>query len=244
MFSIRTVLSSLFLIIAVFAVAITDRDPLPNFSQYDQVQEKKSAFFDYVLPLVNQENQTVIEDRKYLEILAEEVDDLSFFQRRTLMELAEDYYVDREERSDLQVIEQLRLRVDPVPPSLALAQAAIESAWGTSRFAVQGNNLFGQWCYKKGCGLVPLRRNSGSQHEVAKFATVSESVESYIRNINTHRAYQDLRVSRALLRTEQSSASGHQLAENLLEYSELREKYVHEVQAVIRINNLARYDKL
>jgi len=244
MFSIRTVLSSLFLIIAVFAVAITDRDPLPNFSQYDQVQEKKSAFFDYVLPLVNQENQTVIEDRKYLEILAEEVDDLSFFQRRTLMELAEDYYVDREERSDLQVIEQLRLRVDPVPPSLALAQAAIESAWGTSRFAVQGNNLFGQWCYKKGCGLVPLQRNSGSQHEVAKFATVSESVESYIRNINTHRAYQDLRVSRALLRTEQSSASGHQLAENLLEYSELREKYVHEVQAVIRINNLARYDKL
>ena len=242
MFSIRTVLSSLFLIIAVFAVAITDRDPLPNFSQYDQVQEKKSAFFDYVLPLVNQENQTVIEDRKYLEILAEEVDDLSFFQRRTLMELAEDYYVDREERSDLQVIEQLRLRVDPVPPSLALAQAAIESAWGTSRFAVQGNNLFGQWCYKKGCGLVPLQRNSGSQHEVAKFATVSESVESYIRNINTHRAYQDLRVSRARLRTEQSSASGHQLAENLLEYSELREKYVHEVQAVIRINKLARYD--
>ncbi|MDG1819101.1 MAG: glucosaminidase domain-containing protein [Porticoccaceae bacterium] len=225
-------------------MAVIDRDPLPNFSQYDQVQEKKSAFFDYVLPLVNQENKTVIEDRKYLEMLAEEVDDLSFFQRRTLMELAEDYYVDREERSDLQVIEQLRLRVDPVPPSLALAQAAIESAWGTSRFAVQGNNLFGQWCYKKGCGLVPLRRNSGTQHEVAKFATVSESVGSYIRNINTHRAYQDLRVSRARLRTEQSSASGHQLAENLLEYSELREKYVHEVQAVIRINNLARYDKL
>jgi Bax protein len=225
-------------------VAVIDRDPLPNFSQYDQVQEKKSAFFDYVLPLVNQENKTVIEDRKYLEMLAEEVDDLSFFQRRTLMELAEDYYVDREERSDLQVIEQLRLRVDPVPPSLVLAQAAIESAWGTSRFAVQGNNLFGQWCYKKGCGLVPLRRNSGTQHEVAKFATVSESVGSYIRNINTHRAYQDLRVSRARLRTEQSSASGHQLAENLLEYSELREKYVHEVQAVIRINNLARYDKL
>ena len=244
MFSIRTVLSSLFFIIAIFAVAVIDRDPLPNFSQYDQVQEKKSAFFDYVLPLVNQENKTVIEDRKYLEMLAEEVDDLSFFQRRTLMELAEDYYVDREERSDLQVIEQLRLRVDPVPPSLALAQAAIESAWGTSRFAVQGNNLFGQWCYKKGCGLVPLRRNSGTQHEVAKFATVSESVGSYIRNINTHRAYQDLRVSRARLRTEQSSASGHQLAENLLEYSELREKYVHEVQAVIRINNLARYDKL
>jgi Bax protein len=134
--------------------------------------------------------------------------------------------------------------VDPVPPSLALAQAAIESAWGTSRFAVQGNNLFGQWCYKKGCGLVPLQRNSDSHHEVAKFATVSESVESYIRNINTHRAYIDFRATRAQLRGAESPASGYQLAENLLEYSELREKYVHEVQAVIRINNLARYDKL
>jgi len=242
MFSKRSVVSFLIFTAAIFAVILIDRNPLPDFSHYTQVKEKKSAFFDYILPLVKHSNQLVIEDRKQLESLAAEVGELSFFQRRTLIELAEDYYVDRENRSDLQVIEQLRLRVDPVPPSLALAQAAIESAWGTSRFAVQGNNLFGQWCYKKGCGLVPLRRNSGTQHEVAKFDTVSESVGSYIRNINTHRAYQDLRVSRAQLRTERGSASGHQLAENLLEYSELREKYVHEVQAVIRINKLARYD--
>tara|TARA_B110000967_G_scaffold108795_1_gene111490 strand:- start:637 stop:1371 length:735 start_codon:yes stop_codon:yes gene_type:complete len=242
MFSKRSVVSFLIFTAAIFAVILVDRNPLPDFSHYTQVKEKKSAFFDYILPLVKHSNQLVIEDRKQLELLAAEVGELSFFQRRTLIELAEDYYVDRENRSDLQVIEQLRLRVDPVPPSLALAQAAIESAWGTSRFAVQGNNLFGQWCYKKGCGLVPLRRNSGTQHEVAKFDTVSESVGSYIRNINTHRAYQDLRVSRAQLRTELGSASGHQLAENLLEYSELREKYVHEVQAVIRINKLARYD--
>jgi len=242
MFSKRSVVSFLIFTAAIFAVTLIDRNPLPDFSHYTQVKEKKSAFFDYILPLVKHSNQLVIEDRKQLELLAAEVGELSFFQRRTLIELAEDYYVDRENRSDFQVIEQLRLRVDPVPLSLALAQAAIESAWGTSRFAVQGNNLFGQWCYKKGCGLVPLRRNSGTQHEVAKFDTVSESVGSYIRNINTHRAYQDLRVSRAQLRTDRGSVSGHQLAENLLEYSELREKYVHEVQAVIRINKLARYD--
>ncbi len=240
----RTFLSFAFVAMAVFAMAVFDRDPLPNFSQYNQVQEKKRAFFDYVLPLVNQENQIVLEDRIYLETLAQEAGGLSFFQRRTLIELADDYYVDRENRSDSQIVAQLLLRVDPVPPSLALAQAAIESAWGTSRFAVQGNNLFGQWCYKKGCGLVPLRRSSGSHHEVAKFATVAESVESYIRNINTHRAYTDLRAARASLRSEDKSASGYQLAENLLEYSELREKYVHEVQAVIRINDLARYDQL
>ena len=139
-------------------------------------------------------------------------------------------------------MQQLLLRVDKVPASLALSQAAIESAWGTSRFAVKGNNLFGQWCYKKGCGLVPLRRNAGSNHEVAKFASVANSVNAYMRNINTHRAYADLRANRAQLRQAEQDVTGHLLAENLMFYSELREVYVHEVQAVIRINKLAQYD--
>jgi Bax protein len=243
MFSMRRVFSFLIFTAAIFAVTLLDRNPLPDFAHYTQVQQKKSAFFDYMLPLVIQSNQVVIEDRNELEMLASKNDDFSFFERRALNRLADNYFVHREKRNDLEVIEQLLLRVDPVPPSLALAQAAIESAWGTSRFAVQGNNLFGQWCYKKGCGLVPLRRNSGSHHEVAKFDRVSESVKSYIRNINTHRAYADLRVSRARLRSAENSASGHQLAENLIEYSELREKYVDEVQAVIRINKLTQYDK-
>ena len=226
----------------VFSASFIDRNPLPDFSNYTQTKQKKSAFFDYILPLVKKSNQLVMADRKDLEILASNASELTFFERRKLNQIAENYFVDTQDRSDAEIVEQLLLRVDPVPPSLALAQAAIESAWGTSRFAVQGNNLFGQWCYKKGCGLVPLQRKSGSQHEVAKFSTVSDSVESYIRNINTHRAYKDLRANRARLRNAKNSASGYQLAENLLEYSELREKYVHEVQAVIRINKLAQYD--
>jgi Bax protein len=242
MFSKRTILSFILLTLVVFSATFVDRNPLPDFSNYTQVKQKKSAFFDYILPLVKKTNQLILADRKDLEALANNESELSFFQRRKLNQIAENYFVDTQDRDDKEVVEQLLLRVDPVPPSLALAQAAIESAWGTSRFAVQGNNLFGQWCYKKGCGLVPLQRNSGSQHEVAKFSTVSDSVESYIRNINTHRAYKDLRVSRARLRSAEITASGHQLAENLLEYSELREKYVHEVQAVIRINKLAKYD--
>lgn len=241
-FSKRTILSFIVLTVVVFFATFIDRHPLPDFSNYTQVKQKKSAFFDYIFPLVQKSNQLVIADRKDLEILAGNVSKLTFIQRIKLNQIAENYFVDTQDRSDTEVVEQLLLRVDPVPPSLALAQAAIESAWGTSRFAVQGNNLFGQWCYKKGCGLVPLQRNSESKHEVAKFSTVSDSVESYIHNINTHRAYKDLRASRARLRSAENTASGHQLAENLLEYSELREKYVHEVQAVIRINKLAKYD--
>ena len=226
-----------------------DRDPLPDFSGYSDVKQKKTAFFNYMLPLVSAGNQLIIEQRADLEEMAADPDQLSFFQQRNLLQLADRYGLDvggvkSEALDNQQMIDQLLLRIAPLPPSLVLAQAAIESAWGTSRFARQGNNLFGQWCYQKGCGLVPLRRSADSKHEVAKFDSVAAAVEAYLHNLNTHRAYKDLRVLRAELSSAESSASGHQLAQTLLYYSELRQVYVDEVQAVIRINKLHGYDEL
>jgi Bax protein len=226
-----------------------DRDPLPDFSGYSDVKQKKTAFFNYMLPLVSAGNQLIIEQRADLEEMAAEVDQLSFFQQRNLLQLADRYGLDvegvkSEAVDNQQMIDQLLLRIAPLPPSLVLAQAAIESAWGTSRFARQGNNLFGQWCYQKGCGLVPRRRSADSTHEVAKFDSVAAAVEAYLHNLNTHRAYKDLRVLRAELSTAESSANGHQLAQTLLYYSELRQVYVDEVQAVIRINKLHGYDEI
>jgi Bax protein len=226
-----------------------DRHPLPDFSGYSDVKQKKTAFFGYMLPLVSAGNQLIIEQRADLEEMAADVDQLSFFQQRNLLQLADRYGLDvggvkSEAVDNQQMIDQLLLRIAPLPPSLVLAQAAIESAWGTSRFARQGNNLFGQWCYQKGCGLVPLRRSADSKHEVAKFDSVAAAVEAYLHNLNTHRAYKDLRVLRAELSTAESSANGHQLAQTLLYYSELRQVYVDEVQAVIRINKLHGYDEI
>jgi Bax protein len=226
-----------------------DRHPLPDFSGYSDVKQKKTAFFDYMLPLVSAGNQLIIEQRADLEEMAADVDQLSFFQQRNLLQLADRYGLDvegvkSEAVDNQQMIDQLLLRIAPLPPSLVLAQAAIESAWGTSRFARQGNNLFGQWCYQKGCGLVPRRRSADSTHEVAKFDSVAAAVEAYLHNLNTHRAYKDLRVLRAELSTAESSANGHQLAQTLLYYSELRQVYVDEVQAVIRINKLHGYDEI
>ena len=224
-----------------------DRNPLPEFGGYSDVKQKKTVFFDYMLPLVAAANQSVIKQRVELEKMAAGADQLSFFQQRKLLQLADRYAVDTGDADvgdHQQIIDQLLLRVAPLPPSLVLAQAAIESAWGTSRFARQGNNLFGQWCYQKGCGLVPLRRSADSKHEVAKFDSVAAAVEAYLHNLNTHRAYADLRALRADLNTADSSASGHQLAQTLLYYSELRQVYVDEVQAVIRINKLQGYDSL
>ena len=236
---------------AIFLVTVVslysmgaNRDPLPDFGGYSDVKQKKTAFFDYMLPLVSAANQSIMEQRAELEEMATDADQLSFFQQRNLLQLAESYRVDTQTLNNQQVIDQLLLRVAVLPPSLVLAQAAIESAWGTSRFARQGNNLFGQWCYQKGCGLVPLRRSADSRHEVAKFDSVAAAVDAYLHNLNTHRAYKDLRVLRAELSTAESSATGHQLAQTLLYYSELRQVYVDEVQAVIRINQLHGYDEL
>ena len=217
---------------------------LPDFSTYTDVKAKKTAFFGYMLPLVEARNLHIQGQREQLLAVAERAQDvLSEQDAKTLAELAAAYRMTDADMTSTDLVEELLIRIDTVPPSLALAQAAVESGWGTSRFAVQANNLFGQWCYEKGCGLVPNQRNSGANHEVAKFANVSDAVHSYTRNINTHSAYKDLRVSRAGLRKDDETLSGHILAEGLLRYSERGKDYVHELQAVIRINKLAPYDQ-
>ena len=224
--------------------SVPSSEALPDFSTYTDVKAKKTAFFGYMLPLVEARNLHIQGQREQLLAVAERTQDvLSEQDAKTIAELAAAYRMTDADMTSTDLVEELLIRIDTVPTSLALAQAAVESGWGTSRFAVQANNLFGQWCYEKGCGLVPNQRNSGANHEVAKFANVSDAVYSYTRNINTHRAYKDLRVTRAGLREDNETISGHILAEGLLRYSERGKDYVHELQAVIRINKLAPYDQ-
>jgi Bax protein len=124
-----------------------------------------------------------------------------------------------------------------------LAQAANNSAWGTSRFAKQANNYFGQWCFTKGCGIVPARRDAGSKHEVRKFDTTQGSVSSYVRNINTGSAYSSLRTVRANARRNKSMLTGHDLAVGLVGYSARDDAYVKEIRSMIRTNKLNNYDE-
>ena len=126
--------------------------------------------------------------------------------------------------------------------SLALAQAAKESGWGTSRFAREGNNYFGQWCYKAGCGIVPASRAPGRTHEVEAFDSPAESVASYMRNINTHSGYKSFREARKVQRSEADALSGVALAAELSQYSERRDAYVAELRQLIVGNDLDRLD--
>ena len=129
-------------------------------------------------------------------------------------------------------------RIDIVPTSMLLAQAANESAWGTSRFAQQGNNLFGQWCFSPGCGIVPKQRAAGRIYEVQKFPSVLASVQAYILNLNTNTHYQAFRQARAQLRTQGKPISGYALADGLRHYSQRGKAYVSDIRYIIVANQL------
>jgi uncharacterized FlgJ-related protein len=140
-------------------------------------------------------------------------------------------------------VAQLLLRVDVVPASLVIAQAAKESGWGRSRFAREGNNFFGIWCFNRGCGMTPERRDEGRHHEVAMFDTVEEGVRYYVRTINSHIAYNDLRQMRAEARHQHRAFAGETLATGLLRYSERGVLYVDEIKSMIRYNQLQRFTR-
>lgn len=216
------------------------RADLPDFSDYSDTTEKKAAFFSYLYPRIVLANSRILIEREYLQSLSDK-EELSKSELTWLRRQAERLRVDEEPGSQ-DMFRRLESRLDVIPPSLIMAQAANESAWGTSRFALRGNNLFGQWCFSEGCGLVPQSRNEGASHEVATFDSPYLSVRSYIQNLNRHPVYQPLRDIRVKANNNGDYASGTSLAAGLLGYSERGEDYVKEIRSMIRYNNLTYYD--
>jgi Bax protein len=211
--------------------------PMPDFREYDAGPARKAEFFAFVRPLVEAENARVLTERRHLETLAHRTE-LGWLDRWWLDRVAQQYRLDPEELPTKELFAELLLRVDAVPVSLALAQSAKESGWGTSRFAREGYNLFGEWCYTPGCGFVPRRRGETHRHQVERFASPEQSVASYVRNINTHESYLAFREERARLRAAGRPLSGIHLAGSLGRYSERRRDYVREVQRMILANDL------
>ena len=218
---------------------------LPDFGAIDDVGRKKQAFFEFLLPLVDARNAFIRYNRAFLGRARDRVVaavPLTDDELARLAALADRYEVAFADAADLDAFDLLAFRMDVIPPSLALAQAAAESGWGTSRFARAGNNLFGEWCFTPGCGIVPGRRPEGASHEVADFESVAASLESYFLNLNTHEAYRPVRTLRAQARRDGRTVRGVELAAGLLRYSERREAYVEEIRTIIRVNELGRLD--
>jgi len=222
----------------VHQVASRASSGAPDFGSLPAGKPRKAAFFAYLRPLVAQENARIAEERRELLVIADQLPDLGWFDRYRLRALAAEYLSDPDGLDDAETVQALLPRVDELPESLVLAQAAKESGWGTARFSVHGNNYFGQRCWDPGCGMVPNARAPGKRHEVATYESAQESVASYLHNLNTHDDYEALRERRVELRAAGRSPRGVPLAECLPRYSERRRAYVDEIQSLIDFNEL------
>ena len=198
--------------------------------------QRKSLFFRATLPLVLAENQRIRQQRARLRLA---LGDRLPQQRRLniLRELAEEYDVEGDLLAP-QTQQTLKRRVDIVPPALALAQAAKESGWGTSRFAQEGNNLFGEWTWNAALGLVPEDRPAGADHYVRAFDTPRQSVRSYLNNLNSHPAYARFRQLRARANANGRAMDPAIMTAGLERYSQRGWDYVHEVRAMIESEQL------
>ena len=211
-----------------------------DLAEVPETAERKNIFFRAVLPLVLRVNEEILAERKKLLDIRGRLrahHHIAQAERQWLQAMAERYQTTPGD------IEQLVKRVDIIPPSLALAQAAEESGWGSSRFVREGNALFGQWTTVDEGNQLPLARDAGRTHRVAGFDSLLDSARAYARNLNSHRAYRDFRDVRAGIRAEGRAASGFELAGKLGRYSQRGAAYVNRLRGLIVVNGLRDLDE-
>jgi len=204
-----------------------------------RIERRKRVFISLMLPLVLEANDRVLRVRaRVLLYRAKAVagKPLTKEQADDLARIAATYGVAPDGFG------ALLSRIDAVPPSLALAQAAIESGWGTSRFVLEGNAPFGQWTTEDQEGIVPAGREAGKTHKIRSFDRLIDSVHSYLHNLNTHRAYDDFRSLRAAMRGRAQPLDGYRLVPGMTAYSERKEEYLGLLRQVIEANNLRPLD--
>ena len=208
---------------------------LPNeIKKIENTKKRKNLFIQIVLPLILEENNRIrVDRRKLFSILNKNIN--SNVEKRWINKKFKQYGVVNKDLSTL------KIRMDTVPVSLAIAQSAKETGWGTSRFALEGNALFGQWTWE-GEGIKPSGADTNSTHKVMKFKVLKASVRAYIRNLNTHRSYKSFRRERAEQRDNFEKFNSLELANHLDKYAETGKEYVKILKQIIKQNSLTDFD--
>ena len=208
---------------------------LPNeMKMIESTKERKNLFIQIILPLILEENNQIKFDRKKLFAILNRSNN-SNSEKKWLNMKFKQYGV---KNKDLLT---LKIRMDEIPVSLAIAQGAKETGWGTSRFALEGNALFGQWTFS-GNGIKPLGADSNQSHKVMKFQVLQASVRAYFRNLNTHSSYRDFRKFRAAARDNNEKLDSLSLADYLVEYAATGIKYTEILKKIIKQNSLQDFD--
>ena len=229
----------------VYLVAIGNRWGTSTTKEITTLN-KKQLFFRGLAPLVLHANELILKDRNRLESIKTALSEntsISENDQIWILKLAEMYKVKTgEDKSMTSVIDELWQKVDIIPVSLALGQSAVESGWGTSRFAAAGNAMYGQWAWGENAMKPEQQRKGLGNYGVAAFGSLQQSVSAYMLNLNTHNAYADLRSKRAELRKNGKKITGPVLAETLIRYSERGESYVKEIKSMMEYNQLIPTD--
>jgi Bax protein len=210
-------------------------DLLPKeIVKIENVKKRKELFIQIILPLVINENNSIKLDRIKLFSILNKNKNTKAEQEWLNIKFKQYGVVNKD-------LSTLKIRMDEVPASMAIAQAAKETGWGTSRFAQEGNALFGQWTWS-GEGIKPADAEDNSTHKVMRFKVLQASVKAYQRNLNTHSSYKDFRSARAELRDEEKELDSMILTEYLDKYAETGKEYVKILQQIIRQNDLMDFD--
>jgi Bax protein len=210
-----------------------------SYYRIEDTAKLKKRFVSIMLPVIQKENAKIYSERTFIEnTIKKSIFLINSSNISQLLQLKKKYKIAR-----LYDLRAYLRKIDIIPPSLALAQASLESGWGKSRFAKEANNLFGQWTYT-GNGMVPENREEGKIHTIRIFRDLEDSVENYMLNLNIGWAYTDFRQKRYELRQKNETLDGYLLSETLLEYSSAGQAYVDDLKTMIDTNGFRRYDYL
>jgi len=210
-------------------------DLLPNEMKFiENSKKKKELFIKIILPLIIEENNRIMLDRKRLFAILNKNSN-SESEKKWINNKFKQYGVVNKD------LTTLKIRMDVVPVSLAIAQAAKETGWGTSRFALEGNALFGQWTWSKD-GMKPASANADTKHKVMKFNILQASVRAYQRNLNTHSGYRKFREARAIQRDNYGKLNSLELVNHLDKYAETGKEYTKILKKIIEQNILTDFD--
>ncbi len=215
-----------------------------NDINLDFLSQPKKDFVKTLLPLISYQNQNILLERSKLEDLKASLIDhntLTKTDLKFLNKISQKYRIVTTDKHKYDLVNELLKRVDIIPNSIVLAQAANESGWGTSRFATEFNALFGEYTYDYSDGVVPLLREEGEKHLVKTFASVDKSVQSYFNNLNSHYAYEDFRKVRKMMREKNNFSNIKLLVEELDSYA-ADTNYITTINAIIDVNKLDQFD--
>ena len=215
-----------------------------DFSEIQDVPTKKKLFYLVTLPLIYNANASIMQERRMVINIEKKFARKNLNKNETdeIIRLSKKYKLDYSE-INTKLFRKLKQRINIIPVSLALGQAIIESGWGQSRFATEGNALYGQWTTSEDKGIIPQDRDEDKTHAVLKFKNLSESVEAYMFNINTHQAYYNFRVIRRIDERIKYTDPISMKVKYLAAYAEIGDKYVDKLELIIASNNLQEFDR-